>query len=115
MKNLILTTIIFTLSLSLSASDFETVKEIFDQKCINCHGAKFYETPKRRFFKKVGSFFDFKNDGRRQKVPRRMSGVRLTKEEVLAIKDWISDGAIALNEEESFSEEEIESILSSGR
>jgi hypothetical protein len=115
MKKTLRWTIIIMISLSANASDYESVKEIFNSQCMSCHGTKFHQAPRKRFFKKIATFFDFKNDGRRQKVPSRMSGVLLTQEEVVEIKDWIRGGAIVESNEKSFDEKQVKSILNSGR
>ena len=93
------------------ANDYDDLVWMFEAKCTACHGDKFYRKPRKKFMKRAAFFFDLKNNGRLQRVPRRMGGVRLNKEEVRLFKNWLKAGAPNEEGEKAFDLKTVRSIF----
>lgn len=90
--------------------DYKEPKALFVQKCSQCHG-NFEVVPKFRFLSATARFFDLKNDGRNQKVPPRMAGVRITTQDAVLLRKWILQGAPDLDAKPTITPEQAASIL----
>ena len=73
--------------------NFSQPQALFLQRCGHCHG-NFETVPKLRFLMSTATFFDLKNGGHNQRVPPRMSGVRITPDEAVLLREWVRQGAL---------------------
>ncbi len=77
---------------SEDVTNYRPAKMIFLKNCADCHG-DFATVPSYRFLKNTSFFFDLPHDGNNQKMPPRMTGIRITQEEAIVLKLWLQNGA----------------------
>ncbi len=93
-----------------AVTTYEPAQTVFVNKCSECHG-DFVTVPSFRFLKNTAFFFDVPNGGKRQKMPPRMAGIRITEEEALVLKAWLLEAAPDMDGNPTLSPEQLSIIF----